>query len=353
MSKVSIIIPVYNAENFIARCLNSISNQTFENLEIICVNDGSTDNSLQVLKEHAQKDSRIIIVDKKNEGVSAARNAGIKRSTGEYVTFVDADDWLENNAIEIMHKTIEEKQVDVIRANYFKNKSEKEITKIGDMCKLEGMCIFSNEEDFAKKIMCNIYSGKLLCYVWLLLIKKDVLIKTSLFPIGVPYCEDAVFYSDLLSNIESIYFLEKPIYHYYDNQASCTRSKNYYVRNIHSLAKAYEKIIEIIENDKFDCDERKNILLNTFSKKIVGMLFFMYLTESKSQKEWNLIIKEIMQNDVVFNMVKVADTKGMPIHLWLPYKLIAKKKYNTLVSFYKIRKYIRNIKLKFVKEGEI
>lgn len=353
MSKVSIIIPVYNAENFIARCLNSICNQTFENLEIICVNDGSTDNSLQILKEYAQKDSRIVIIDKKNEGVSAARNDGIKRSTGEYITFVDADDWLENAAIEIMHKTIEEKQVDVIRANYFKNKSEKEIVQIGDMCNLENACLYSKDENFAKQIMCNMYSEKLLCYVWLLLIKRDVLLKTSLFPIGIPYCEDVVFYTELLENIESIYFLEKPIYHYYDNQSSCTRSRNYYVRNIHSLARAYEKIIKIIENDKFDCNERKNILLNTFSKKITGMLFFMYLTEEKSQKEWASIIEEIMQDITVLNMIKKTELKEMPVHLSLPFKFISKQKYKTLVKFYKIRKKIRNIKLKLIKEGEI
>ncbi len=352
MPKVSLIVPVYNAENFLARCLDSICNQTFKDIEIICVNDGSTDNSLQILNEYSQKDSRIIVIDKKNEGVSAARNDAIRKSTGEYVSFVDADDWLENDAVEVLYEAIKEKQVDVVRANYFKNKSDKEIVEIGDMCELENICMFSKDENFAKQIMCNMYSGKLLCYVWLLLIKRDVLLKTSLFPIGIPYCEDVVFYTELLQNVESIYFLEKPIYHYYDNQTSCTRSRNYYVRNIYSLARAYEKIIEIIENDKFDCDERKNILRNTYSKKITGMLFFMYLTEKKSQKEWALIIEEIMQDHTVLDIIKKADLSGIPTHLSLPFKLISNKKYKTLVNFYKIRKLIRNIKLKFIKEGE-
>ena len=105
MPKLSIIIPVYNVEKYLPKCLESILGQSFKDFEIICVNDGSTDNSLQVLQTYKKQDGRIVIVDKKNEGSGIARNLGLSTARGNYVYFVDSDDWLENYALEKMiHK---------------------------------------------------------------------------------------------------------------------------------------------------------------------------------------------------------------------------------------------------------
>ena len=95
MILVSIIIPVYNASKYLYRCLDSILNQTFRDFELILINDGSTDNSLEILREYETKDSRIIVIDKPNEGVSAARNQGIEIAKGEYIMFCDSDDYVE------------------------------------------------------------------------------------------------------------------------------------------------------------------------------------------------------------------------------------------------------------------
>lgn len=91
---ISIIVPVYNAEKYLQKCLDSILEQTYQNLEIIIVNDGSTDNSGQICQEYEKKDSRIIYIEKENGGVSDTRNTGLDRMTGSYVTFVDSDDWV-------------------------------------------------------------------------------------------------------------------------------------------------------------------------------------------------------------------------------------------------------------------
>ena len=99
MQKVSVIIPIYNAEMYLRECFDSIINQTLEDIEIICINDGSTDSSLDIVKEYAGKDGRIIIIDKQNEGVAIARNLGIDRATGEYVCFMDSDDYYPSNDI--------------------------------------------------------------------------------------------------------------------------------------------------------------------------------------------------------------------------------------------------------------
>lgn len=104
--KFSVIIPVYNVEVYLQVCLDSVLNQTFEDWEAICVNDGSTDNSAAILEEYGHKDGRFKIVNQPNGGLSAARNTGLKTATGEYALFLDSDDWLESNALEIVSKSL-------------------------------------------------------------------------------------------------------------------------------------------------------------------------------------------------------------------------------------------------------
>ena len=112
--KVSVIIPVYNTENYLRACLDSVVNQTLRDIEIICVNDGSTDNSLSILKEYAEKDSRIVLINQKNAGVSVARNNAIAVAKGEYLAFLDSDDWFEPDAMEAAYSKISQDKTDVV-----------------------------------------------------------------------------------------------------------------------------------------------------------------------------------------------------------------------------------------------
>ena len=111
-NKVSIIVPIYNAEKWLEKCINSIIKQLYHNIEILLVNDGSTDKSLEICQKFAKKDNRIIIIDKPNEGVSKSRNIGIEKATGEYIKFVDSDDWLEENTCEELVELIEKEKTD-------------------------------------------------------------------------------------------------------------------------------------------------------------------------------------------------------------------------------------------------
>lgn len=114
MPAVSIIIPVYNTEKYLQRCLDSVLNQTFSDLEIICVNDGSTDNSLNLLQNYAQHDKRIKIVTQTNQGLSQARNNGMLQASGKYFCFLDSDDFLDDNFIECLYKKAEKEKADVV-----------------------------------------------------------------------------------------------------------------------------------------------------------------------------------------------------------------------------------------------
>lgn len=112
--KISVIVPIYNVEKYLAQCLDSIINQTQKNIEIVCVNDGSTDGSLEILKQYQAKDKRIIIINQKNLGLSAARNAGIQRSNGDFIVFIDSDDYIAEDMIEKMYQAIIYKNSDVV-----------------------------------------------------------------------------------------------------------------------------------------------------------------------------------------------------------------------------------------------
>ena len=116
--KVSVVIPVYNVEKYLRRCLDSLVNQTYKNLEFICVNDGSTDNSLEILKEYAAKDSRFIIINQKNQGVALARNNGLNVASGDYLSFVDPDDWVGLNYYEEVVKEFIATNCDVVQLDY-------------------------------------------------------------------------------------------------------------------------------------------------------------------------------------------------------------------------------------------
>ena len=115
MTKISIIIPVYNAEKYLQKCLNSVLEQTLTDWEAICINDGSTDGSEQILREFSAKDERFVIEMQENQGVSAARNRGLELANGKYIMFMDNDDFLHPQAFEIAYQAIEEAQTDFVQ----------------------------------------------------------------------------------------------------------------------------------------------------------------------------------------------------------------------------------------------
>ena len=115
---ISIIIPVYNVERYLAQCLDSVINQTYPNLEIICVNDGTTDSSGQILEQYAQKDGRIVVIVQENQGLSGARNTGLKHVHGKYIMFVDSDDWIELETCEDAVIAAEKHNADLVMWSY-------------------------------------------------------------------------------------------------------------------------------------------------------------------------------------------------------------------------------------------
>ena len=124
MKKISVIVPVYNSKKELNKCIESISNQTYKNLEIICIDDGSTDGSGHILDALAQNDERIKVVHRTNKGESNARNIGLKMATGEYIAFCDCDDWIDKEMYEVLAKIIETEKVDLAASSWYKESDD-------------------------------------------------------------------------------------------------------------------------------------------------------------------------------------------------------------------------------------
>ncbi len=126
--KVSIVLPIYNVSEYLRKSLNSLVKQTLQEIEIICINDGSTDNSLEIVKEYAKRDNRIVVVDKKNEGQGIARNLGINMAKGEYIGFVDPDDWVKPDMYEKMYNQAKKFSSEIVICDLSKYVEEKNST---------------------------------------------------------------------------------------------------------------------------------------------------------------------------------------------------------------------------------
>lgn len=174
---ISVIVPVYNTEQYLPECLDSIINQSYKNLEIICIDDGSTDNSRHILDSYAVKDKRIKIIHQENKGVSAARNAGLDIATGGYISFVDSDDWLKPDCYERLLQYNEKQQYDVIEGSVIiENKKSKNAT-VG-----------------IKNNFADILDSLNKCYTCSKIWNKEFLDKHKLkFSVDISYCEDVLF----------------------------------------------------------------------------------------------------------------------------------------------------------------
>lgn len=131
MKLLSIIVPVYNVKSYLKKCVESIINQTYTNLQIILVDDGSTDGSQDICDEFAQRDSRIVVIHKENGGQSTARNVGMDRAKGVYIAFVDSDDWLEPNMYEALISQLEKHEADIVACSFYECKGD-EKKAVGD-----------------------------------------------------------------------------------------------------------------------------------------------------------------------------------------------------------------------------
>ena len=272
---ISIIIPVYNVSKYLRACLDSVINQTYKDLEIICINDGSTDDSLEILEEYANKDNRIIIIDKKNAGVSAARNDGIDKAKGEYLFCMDSDDYIDNNFIEVFYNNAKKNNSDLVVLSSFWN-LDKRVNK-----------------DYHSALP-----------TWSMFIRNSILCnyKYLRYPLNVQPGEDGIFSHELLMYTNNVSFEYSVNYHYIKRSGQSTENT---LANIKKLVDDIKKYLEILEEFYmvYNFWDSKSL---SFAKYIEGEIFLAFRTKnftSDDERKLFDIIKNTL-NKVLKNIDK-------------------------------------------------
>lgn len=315
---LSIVVPIYNVGNYLEKCVESLINQTNKDYEIILVNDGSTDNSLEICNKYINI-KYIKLINKNNGGLVNARKCGAKIAKGKYISCVDGDDWVSNNFVEEIIKGIKEYDSDVICFNYFEVKEGKEhlINKYN----------FRNldRNQIEKEIFCNLIQGKDASYfkpnLWGKAFKIELYRKAqNKIDDSIKIGEDGACTIPIIYRSKSILFLDKCLYFYRINNSSMTRSKN--VFDPYGPMKVSISIANNININDFDFYEQ-------LYRKIVHDLFSTVLTQFNKEKKYKEIkkeIKDIISNEFYKNAIDKCTFDGSIaaklIKFSMKYKLI-------------------------------
>lgn len=297
MLKFSILIPIYNVEQYLTYCLDSVINQTYNEIEIICVNDGSTDNSLKILEEYAQKDERIKIINQENQGVSVARNVGIENATGDYILFIDSDDWIDIDTCKILNAKLENKSQDLIIFNH---------------------SVVTNK--FTRQIR---YSGGNKFAFWAACYKSSIIKNNNIkFPKNIRISEDHFFKYNFLFYAKNIKHIDKYFYFYnLTNENSATKN---YAKIINGDIDAYHLLIK---TDFYQKSAKEKQLEMT---DYWGMLLF---------GAWSSIPIHILKKDYNLKICSFLDN----------YKQFDYKDYKNLVGYKRLKnkwivRFLKNIR---------
>ena len=319
---VTVIIPVYNVENYIRQCIESVLNQTHKQLEIILVDDGSKDSSGAICDEYSKKDNRIKVIHKENGGLSSARNTGIECATGKYMMFVDSDDFLEINSCEILYKEIEDKDTDYVIGNYIYTtydgvKWEKPMFSVNSSFEVT---IDDYEKSFF--VMNSTACNKIF--------KREFIEKHKLRFVEGAIAEDAIFTTYCYTHTERGYYTNHIIYNYRQNKENKSISTNCNMRYFKKMKEAYKLIYDNFYTTnhlgfyRFFCARimpyflckiiDTNELDNVQLKEVLEM-FSWYFKQRDELKvviinnELNKITTDINEEDLDEAMIKIKETK--------------------------------------------
>ncbi len=235
--KVSVIVPIYNVEKYLEGAIESIVNQTFKDIEIILVNDGSTDNSQEIIKKYAKKDKRIIVINKDNGGLGSARNKGLEKASGDFIAFIDSDDWIQTDMIEKMYNKAMEEQLDVVICSY-----KSIYTNSNEIFEIPSNIINDTIEGKNSRIF-NIFSACCKLY------KKEFLIKNKFqFVEEKRWYEDLPFSVKVLSTTSKIGIINEPLYNYLIRENSIMNNSN--IKKNLDILLAFDDVISYLENKK-------------------------------------------------------------------------------------------------------
>lgn len=308
---ISVIIPVYNVEKYLNQCIESIINQTYKNLEIILIDDGSTDNSGEICENYSKKDPRIKVIHQKNSGVSSARNKGIDIATGKYINFIDSDDYIEEDMIEYLYGLLQQENADISMCSAYDVYDKKII-----FTAKKNIYLTMNSHDAYYYMLQPKYFG---IGIWNKLIAKE-LFKSDRFPVGRKNGEELELLQRLIYRAKKLVYSSVPKYYYRQRSDSATHSlilSEGLIESMHTLCeyvgKKFPDLYELIyTNYVLSCFQvynnyiKNDIKNNRFNRvyKILQdskeKITYKYLRTSKKvqlflfyhcNKLWNIIVK--------------------------------------------------------------
>ena len=263
---ISIIIPVYNAERYLRQCIESVITQTFKDWEAILVNDGSKDSSLAVCQEYAARDKRISVIDKPNGGPSSARNKGLENAQGEYVYFMDADDWIETKFLEDFVRNAvatkrccyenEDCDYDIIFQGF--------VRELADGRKEESFAMDADTSMMSKEeIICRLYKEHVYGWSWCKLFRREIIEKHHIrFDESLRLWEDELFTSEFLRYAENVRTVNSHLYHYIYYPDSLMQTNNTYLKRLF-LSERMNEVLMPIANE-----ELKEYINSTYNKNL-------------------------------------------------------------------------------------
>lgn len=307
---ISVIVPIYKTEKYIRRCVDSILMQTYKNLEIILVDDGSPDRCPEICDEYAKKDNRVKVIHKQNGGLASARNAGLDMATGCYIGTVDSDDWIENQTYETAMAIMQKHNPDLIKWCYYKVLSgNKKIAK--KINYTSGLIIGDDKEKFLSDTLSSQAMGNNL--VTCLFKRKIIEDKNLRIPENISMEEDLYFLTSYILNCSSVYTLPNVfLYNYFQNQQSIT--KNYSDKYKDSILIAIKEMKQLLKqtNQNFE------ILYKAYMSRLADTIFYLIMIIEKSDKP--LLKKEQELKEFLMNQEIMIYVENIHVNKYSFYK---------------------------------
>lgn len=303
--KISVIVPVYNCEKYVEKCVNSLLHQTYKNLEIIIVNDGSTDDSEKICTTIMESDKRILLINQNNGGLSVARNVGLKNASGQYVFFCDSDDFLSETLLESLYSFTKENDLDLVEGHtsFFCN------NKISEYANIDKDLSYKSDKD-------TIYEFALTTYnrvnAWNKLIRKEILVNNGIEFQPGQVSEDYIWYfSKVLPCIRSVGYCTKGTYYYRtDNANSIT--KRYKENSFENYMGIYDYLIKDKQLMGYCKKYKTDIFSNLMNCALNASLCFnneknikSIIKEIKINRKIMYVEKKLSKKSIIFNIIKI------------------------------------------------
>ncbi len=284
---VSIIIPIYNTKDYLERCIRSVVQQSYSDIEIILVNDGSTDNCLIICEKWAKRDNRIKIINQENRGVAEARNSGIKVAKGEYICFVDSDDYVNRDYIKRLYEVIIANNIDIVCCgNLYVNINDQQIMKTSH--RIHGFNY--DEVHTGRELLTMLLEDKTIPVVWNKIYRKDIVLK-NLFKQD-ELCVDCYFLANILDNDTSIMYIDDVLYFFTvrENAFEYRFHKDYYLKMIKYLCSLDNFLV-----DRFD----EEIIISLRTAQLRYICYYLcrmpYKEIENRDEDYLYVLKELMK----------------------------------------------------------